>query len=496
MLVVRSLAVCLVAGITSTAFGIETETLQSNPQGLNADVLAAKIVDTTTPELTLNLGAITQYLRGDIDIPALEDCAPAAIGTFSDGIPIAGKELPEDNQVDPQNPVTYEGGIGLQSGVCLCTGYIQEDDLDGDDLAEFSAGAVAGQHIGVAGPNDGFFLMPVLNTAEGEASKDFIKFFDLEFADSVPSDSTLSQPDQDELRDNIIIGGDAAVLQFDILVTTPGFLKVTFVFASDELPNWEQEFNDTAAILVDGQNILTFRTFDSAQQKVETEPLTLQKLQDCNNLFLKNDVAPAPSVFDNSAHNFGAGEWYDHEFSGFSIPLIRITGDDPTTEEKEVIPLSPGLHTIKLIVHDVGDPIVDAAIFFEEDSMQFLPVLPADFNLDGKVDSGDLNILAQNGGSNKTFREGDADFDGDVDDDDLTILNDNWLATGGFAHFRADFNRDGVVSVTDYLIWLDFKFTTPECASRFEGDANDDGSVDGSDFNIWFDEWVAGGMQP
>ncbi len=49
------------------------------------------------------------------------------------------------------------------------------------------------------------------------------------------------------------------------------------------------------------------------------------------------DGAPDPAILDFSAHSVGTDVWYDHEFSAFSIPLFRVTGDDPTTDEKEVI---------------------------------------------------------------------------------------------------------------------------------------------------------------
>ena len=48
-------------------------------------------------------------------------------------------------------------------------------------------------------------------------------------------------------------GGDPAVLQFDVELNSPGFLCVSFVFASDEFPFFiQQQFNDTFAILVKG----------------------------------------------------------------------------------------------------------------------------------------------------------------------------------------------------------------------------------------------------
>ena len=53
--------------------------------------------------------------------------------------------------------------------------------------------------------------------------------------------------------------------------------------------------------------------------------------------------------------------------------------------------------------------------------------LPADFNLDGAVNVGDLGILGANyGGMEKTWRTGDATGDGCVNVGDLGVLGANY----------------------------------------------------------------------
>jgi len=163
------------------------------------------------------------------------------------------------------------------------------------------------------------------------------------------------------------------------------------------------------------------------------------------------------------------------------LDVIPLRG--PLGTETEVV------YTIKFVIADVADDQINSAVFIPTDGVRFLPVLEADFNLDGIVDAADLNILGLNfGQSGKTFREGDADFDGTVDSSDLTILAGHWLETGGYKYFSADFDGDQDVDLDDRAIWIEFIFTTNKCASRFEGDANGDGSVDVSDYNIWNDQ--------
>ena len=330
-------------------------------------------------------------------------------------------------------------------------------------------------------PNNGQPLQESSEINEGEISKLFGNPFEVEFRDVVP-DAISNQFLRNQLRGQIEAGGDASVLSFEITTTSPGFLVVSFVYASDEEPDWTDDFNDIAAIIVeeDGQapvNILTFRKRIDPQTLV-TRPLTLIDLSTCPTLARLNDVAPNPPILDGTLHSTGNEEFFDHEFSIFTPVLTRITGDDPATElEIEREPLRPGTHRIKLIVHDVRDQLVDAALFVPEDGIRFMAVLPADFNLDGTVDAQDLNIYAANEFGPGKFTDGDANFDGVVNTEDLDILNDHYLESGGFAMQSADFNYDGVVDDADLDI-LNLHWLADDCISRLEGDTDDDGDVD------------------
>jgi hypothetical protein len=61
--------------------------------------------------------------------------------------------------------------------------------------------------------------------------------------------------------------------------------------------------------------------------------------------------------------------------------------------------------------------------------------VPADANIDGKVDVNDLALLAANWHTAGDFVHGDFDFNGFVDENDLGILAMNWPGGGGGLSF-------------------------------------------------------------
>ncbi len=451
---------------------IELTTLLSDPQLLPED-LANRITDGTTGMIVVP-GMVTTDIRTSLTGFVASD--PAQIGIFEFGEINAGQDLPRVNQPDPNNPTEqYTAGIGFEQGVCLCTGFARTADKTPTPPAGFGWGA--------EGPNNAF-----IDEADyGEASKDFLNPSDFDFNNAVI---------------NVAGSGDPAPLEYVVDLPMPGFIQVNFVYATDEYPTWTlEEFNDSAGILIDGVNILTFRQTavdpETMEEKVVTSNLTLHELLECPKLFELNKVPPKPQLLAASDHavSSDATDYYDHEYGFFTKALTRESGDNPTTDSQEVLPSSPGLHTIKVVVQDIADPIIDAAIFIPDDGIKFIPVLPADFNLDGAVDGTDFNIwnahLNQPG--SWTFAEGDANFDTVVDGADFVIWWQWRYIGGGFAHFEADFNRDGIVDGCDLDIWIEFAFTQ-QCASRYEGDANGDGAVDGTDFNIWLNEYNEAGQ--
>jgi hypothetical protein len=111
-------------------------------------------------------------------------------------------------------------------------------------------------------------------------------------------------------------------------------------------------------------------------------------------------------------------------------------------------------------------------------SVDFSGGVLGDFTGDGRVTSGDIDLLfdaAQRGAVATYF---DLDDSGIVDQADVS-----WLLSQ-IGVLPGDANFDGVVDGSDFNRWNDNKFAT--CTKRWQdGDLNGDGGVDGSDFNIW-----------
>jgi hypothetical protein len=263
------------------------------------------------------------------------------------------------------------------------------------------------------------------------------------------------------------------VLEFTVNMESPGYVRLSFVFGSDEYDAWwdpqdTQGFNDAIAVLIDSRNIATFRHNDAGA--ITDEPFKLNDLIMCGEKFFKeNQIAPNPAALHDSDHEIaGLGEvYYNHEYGGFSKVLTR-----------ESRALAPGNHTIKIVVQDMYDTNVDSAIFVQRESLKLYPLAQGDYNDDGSVNSADYVVWrnsVDNPPADPSFRDGDGNGDGVVNSADWQLWNSNYGNTGN-RDWKADFNRSGCVSLTDVGIFNTFMGTLG-CASRFEGDATGDGKV-------------------
>lgn len=412
-----------------------------------------------------------------------------SIGTFVNGQ--ATGQLPAANQPATGGPISYSGGIGISSGVCLSTGVVTDADVDG-------ANATTGSGVGVEGPNNGFALTEYFETS------DSLNAGELSFRTDTPID--------DDFKGQVVsvqptVEGDAAVLQYEITLAEPGFLRISFVFASDEAPfhifQGIGNVNDSMAVFIRQEscpnpqfsNIAVLKTPDQ-----EDEPLSLRGLIDIDEpLFFRNQVAPAPTTdligggvlgnFQSSLHGYdedGSGfnepadgvAYYNHEFAGFSKVLTRET---PKA-------LTPGTYTIKIVVQDVFDRNVDSAVFVQEGSLRLFEIAKGDYNLDGTVDAADYAVWRDNYGANPaTYDQGNGNGDCTVNLADYTVWRDHLGATGN-KDIRSDFDRDGDVDLGDFWFLNQF-YGLGGGASRFEGDADGDGDVDDDDVDIFISEW-------
>lgn len=175
-----------------------------------------------------------------------------------------------------------EGGLGINSGIILSSG----------DIAD------------AAGPNESSGSGVGLGT---------------------PGDSQL---------DSIVAPNttnDAAILEFDVVTTTPVF-TISYVFASEEYREYvDHEFNDVFAFFVDGVNI--------ALTPGSSEPVTINTINHLRNTSLYRD------------NETGAAT----EFDGFTVPMLAVAYIEPGVT-----------HHIKIAIADAADSAFDSAVFIEQ----------------------------------------------------------------------------------------------------------------------------------
>ncbi len=427
------------------------------------------IVDSNSPDITYHANGITT----DIELPSgnLTPSSPRSLGVFWNGQIPAGTPLPTANGGPT---AVYAGGVGLSQGAVLSTGVTTDDEQPGLPPTGFG--------VGVQGPNNG--PSGGTNTHLGEVSTSVLgqQIIDVDLGRALTPivDLELDAP----------FSGDPTVLQFRIILSKPGFVRVKTVFGSDEFPAFiNQEFNDSFAILIKrtGADSSEYENIAILNKSTGPVPFNLQDEHNCGPLhFLANQVPTTPSSLPPSDHSIKDGNGafdpsvpkYDHEFGGFTTPRTWETAQA----------LAPGDYTIKFVIQDVADDLVDSALFVEDDSLTSYAFLAADFSMDGNVNGRDFLIWQRNGGGpGRTFAQGDATGDGYVNGADLTVWQNTFGQSGGHVNWRADFNRDGAVNAADDAI-LQAHFGMVECASRFDGDADGDGDVDNDDEAIWLDE--------
>jgi len=302
--------------------------------------------------LTVVAGTATAGIKSSGHPGAATD--PRAIGFFGNGNTALGTSL--QDPVDPN--AVFAGGIGIPMGVCLCTGASSDTDVAGSRLPEDRGVGAEGPNNGAFGFNPGEIGVVVLGNPI--IDQDFNQHV---FFGATPTNS-----------------GDPTVLVFKITLQKPGFLRLRWVFGSDEYPHWTTMFNDSLAILVKKEDCGSGRFENLATFKEPGNPnpipFTLAQLVECGApIFKPNQLAPNPAVFvgppasphaiDNTPGQAPFDydttvPYFDHEFGGFTMLLTRETAK----------PLAIGTYTIKLVIQDVGDDNVDSALFVETDSLK------------------------------------------------------------------------------------------------------------------------------
>jgi hypothetical protein len=403
-------------------------------------------------------------------------------GTFTNGLAGGYAEVVGHGELPPVEGVQTVGGIGIDKGVCLSTGRMQNRNPS-------QAGG-----YGVNGPNEaqpedlGFGPLGHPATASkylyiDEVLPDGDDYGDADLAEAADPDGQNIQYDKTN---------DRCALEFQVTTTVTGYIQVQVVFATDEYPEWIDDdgvFDDTFGVFIwtDAEgldpvedNIAAFH--GDADPLTPGRPFSLFACQSNPELYFVNQSVP-------TNENFLGESYYNHEYDFFTKKFL--------IESRKAYP--PGTYNVKIVIHDAGefapgapDDYVDSALFIEGDSFKLntAPLIAGDYNANGSVEQADLDLVLLNWGAPADPAPAGWIHDlptGNIDQDELDGVLLNW----GNQEFRADFDRDGDVDQADEDIWQEFN-GLDGCALRTLGDANDDSLVNAADYTIWQNE--SGGM--
>lgn len=124
---------------------------------------------------------------------------------------------------------------------------------------------------------------------------------------------------------------DAAILEFDVVTSTPVF-TISYVFASEEYREFvDHEFNDVFAFFVDGVNIAT--------TPGSKDPVTINSINHLRNTHLYRDNETGENT----------------QFDGFTVPMLAVAFVEPRVS-----------HHIRIAIADTADGILDSAVFIEQ----------------------------------------------------------------------------------------------------------------------------------
>lgn len=124
---------------------------------------------------------------------------------------------------------------------------------------------------------------------------------------------------------------DAAILEFDVVTTTPVF-TISYIFASEEYREYvDHEYNDVFAFFVDDVNIATLPGSNN--------PVTINSINHLRNTGFYRDNEEGTAT----------------EYDGFTVPMLAVAFIEPRVT-----------HRIKIAIADTADSILDSAVFIEQ----------------------------------------------------------------------------------------------------------------------------------
>jgi hypothetical protein len=139
---------------------------------------------------------------------------------------------------------------------------------------------------------------------------------------------------------------DAGSLTFNFTTNTGNLYFLNYVFASQEYPQYVgSQFNDIFAFFIDGVNV--------ARIPGTNTPVSINTINSGGNVPASN-----PNLYIPNRNNTRT-----LEFGGLTVPLTA-----------QAINLSPGIHSFKLAIADVADPILNSAVFLSSNGISSTPV--------------------------------------------------------------------------------------------------------------------------
>ncbi len=165
---------------------------------------------------------------------------------------------------------------------------------------------------------------------------------------------------------------DAAILEFDF-IPQGDTVEFSYVFASEEYPEFVFSFNDVFAFFISGPGISGVQNL--ALVPGTSNPVSINEINASTNssLFVANgDGTSAPQITDNKVTNF----------DGFTVPLTAVSKVTPCQT-----------YHLKMAIADVVDGSFDSGVFLKGGSLSSDPQFET--NQTSTVDIGTPNVIPE-----------------------------------------------------------------------------------------------------
>ena len=333
------------------------------------------------------------FFTGEETAGEIADLIAEAINGVS-GLDISAASIPTSERIDLVGAANAEGISFIIFGdvanldaigqtLVFPQGPVEVTDIavDGNSLRDEILGegiTAVGDAVLIGGSTSAGFWSDGLNSGIILSTGD-VNFAAGPNTDDESTSTASGLPDADLDLEFGVETMDTTSLEFDFQ-SPGGNLFLEFVFASDEYNEFtNSEFNDVFAFFLDGENIALIPGADAAVA-----------INNINSGFPLGEEATNPELHNNND-------------PGDEGEFLELIGYDGFTDVfvAEATELDPGVHTIKLVVSDVSDTLVDSAIFINSSSFsdqlppQEFPPFEVTVISSGRTDTNNLRDQGQ-----------------------------------------------------------------------------------------------------